>query len=157
MSLKLIGAATLACLATGASARDWPVVENWHVEEAGVGECAMTSQFGDTVVRIDENDSGIGYFAAVKPGSKAEAGKTYPITYSFDDWKTVHEGQANGFDARGAIGLRMETDAGFTEELADISVKTLRVAVHAAEFGGAFDMTGAQKAMTTLQECTNRR
>ncbi|MDB5703094.1 MAG: hypothetical protein JWN66_210 [Sphingomonas bacterium] len=157
MSPKLIGAATLLCLATGAPARDWPIVENWQVEETGIGECAMTTRFGDTVIRIDENDSGIGYFAAVKPWSKADAGKTYPITYSFDDWKTVHNGEANGFDARGAIGLRMETDAGFSEELADISVKTLRVAVHAVDFGGVFDMTGAKKAMTTLQECTNRR
>jgi len=151
----------LAALALGIAAtvpaQDAPVhVGMWLVGPMDAYSCQMETHFGDhMLVNISEDAGGSGHFLVADDRWLLKEGDSKPATYSWDGWKTSHEGIFNavkGTDGRSF--LVMETNGGFTEEMAGATGLWLRIP--GVDFDDDFAIPEANALTRAVADCNSK-
>ncbi len=153
-ALALLLALPQAAVAQDANA---PVhVGMWLIGPLDALSCQMETHFGDHyLVNISEDSSGIGRFIFRDDRWILKDGDTKPATYSWDGWKTSHEGTFRAVRSpSGGSFLVMETNAGFTEEMAGATGLWLRVP--GVDFDDDFAIPDANALVTAVAECNSK-
>ncbi|MEI9852248.1 MAG: hypothetical protein WDN24_16920 [Sphingomonas sp.] len=125
----------------------------WLVGPLDDASCQAETHFGGNyLVNISEDATGRGLFVFGDDRWLLKDGDTKPATLSWDGWKTTAEASFAAVRTdNGSSYLVMETDAGFTENLA--GAKHLWLRIPGVDFDDDLDIPDAPDLVTAIAAC----